>query len=103
MGPIPILEMARAYGLRPRLWLLMIVDSFSRLTTGMIVYDSSSVITGPIVVRKRAAVLFRREKFILLQVCTRKKLGTRCSRDFACAIAGELSSTITNFFGRLTI
>ena len=24
MGPIPILEMARAYGLRPRLWLLVI-------------------------------------------------------------------------------
>ena len=23
MGPIPILEMARAYGLRPRLWLLI--------------------------------------------------------------------------------
>ena len=23
MGPTPILEMARAYGLRPRLWLLM--------------------------------------------------------------------------------
>ena len=25
MGPTPILEMARAYGLRPRLWLLSIV------------------------------------------------------------------------------
>ena len=25
-----------------------------------------------------------------------------CSRDFAYATAGELSSTITNFFGRLT-
>ena len=24
MGPTPILEMARAYGLRPRLWLLII-------------------------------------------------------------------------------
>ena len=23
MGPTPILEMARAYGLRPRLWLLI--------------------------------------------------------------------------------
>ena len=27
------------------------------------------VITGPIAVRKHAAALFRREKFILLQVC----------------------------------
>ena len=33
----------------------------------------------------------------------RKELGTRCSRDFACATAGELSTTITPFFGRLTI
>ena len=61
------------------------------------------VITGPLAVRKNAAALFRREKFILLQVCitgghlvftlfTRKELGTRCSHDFACATAGELSS-----------
>ena len=82
----------------------------------MIVFRSAVlVITGPIAVRKHAAALFRREKFILLQIClaggtpfririfTRKKLGTHCSRDFACATAGELSSTITNFFGRLTI
>ena len=34
---------------------------------------------------------------------TRKELGILCSRDFACATAGELSSTVTNFFGRLTI
>ena len=27
------------------------------------------VVTGPIAVRKNAAALFRREKFILLQVC----------------------------------
>ena len=26
MGPIPILEIARAYGLRPRLWLLVLQD-----------------------------------------------------------------------------
>ena len=26
MGPAPILEMARAYGLRPRLWLLIIAQ-----------------------------------------------------------------------------
>ena len=48
-------------------------DSFSRLTTRMIVHDSFSVsyllITGPIAVRKHAAAFFRREKFILLHVC----------------------------------
>ena len=48
-------------------------DSFSRLTTRMIVHDSFrsavSVITRPIAVRKHATALFRREKFILLQVC----------------------------------
>ena len=63
---------------------------------------------------KQAAALFRRDKFILLQVCitgshfsahifTRKEPGTSCSREFACATAGELSLTITNFFGRLTM
>ena len=36
----------------------------------MIVFLSAVlVITGPIVVRKHAAALFRREKFIPLQVC----------------------------------
>ena len=36
----------------------------------MIVFPSAVlVITGPIAVRKHAAALFRREKFILLQVC----------------------------------
>ena len=36
----------------------------------MIVFRSAVlVITGPIAVRKHAAALFRREKFILLQVC----------------------------------
>ena len=80
----------------------------------MIVFRSAVlIITGPIAVRKHTAALFRPEKFILLQVCltgghlvftnfTRKELGTRCFRDFACATAGELSSTIMNFFGRLT-
>ena len=67
------------------------------------------VITGAIAVRKHAAAL---DKFILLRVCLtgghlvftlmRKELGTHCSRDFACTTAGELSSTIMNFFGRLT-
>ena len=86
---------------------LIVDDSFSRLTTRMIVHDSR------IAVRKHAATLFRHQKFILLQVCLlgghlvftnlmRKELGTRCSRDFACMTAGELSSTIMNFFGRLT-
>ena len=36
----------------------------------MIVFPSAVlVITGPIAVRKHATALFRREKFILLQVC----------------------------------
>ena len=36
----------------------------------MIVFRSTVlVITGPITARKHAAALFRREKFILLQVC----------------------------------
>ena len=52
---------------------MIVDDSFSRLTTRMIVHDSflvsCLVITGPIAVRKYAAALFRREKFILLQVC----------------------------------
>ena len=76
----------------------------------MIVFRSAVlVITGPIAVRKHAAALFRGEKnhtftslSFSIQIFTRKELGTRCSRNFACAIAGELSSTIMNFFGRLT-
>ena len=52
---------------------MIVDDSFSRLTTRMIVHDSFRsavlVITFPIAVRKHAAALFRREKFILLQVC----------------------------------
>ena len=51
---------------------MIVDDSFSRLTTRTIVHDSFSVtcfvITGPLAVRKHAAALFRREKFILLQV-----------------------------------
>ena len=34
---------------------------------------------------------------------TRKEPGTRCSHDFANATAGELSSTVTNFFRRWTM
>ena len=99
---------------------MMVDDSFSRLTTRMIVFRSAVlVITGPIAVRtavrKHAAALFRREEFILLQVCLTgchlvyaflrgKNLELAAqSRDFACTTAGELSSTIRNFFGRLTI
>ena len=52
---------------------MIVDDSVSRLTTRMIVHDSFRsavlVITGPIAVRKHAAALFRREKFVLLQVC----------------------------------
>ena len=33
MGPTPILEMARAYGLRPRLWLLKRVNHQQTLVT----------------------------------------------------------------------
>ena len=52
---------------------MIVNDSFSRLTTRMIVYDSFSI--SPIAVRKHAAALFRREKFIRLQVClTRRHL-----------------------------
>ena len=81
----------------------------------MIVFRSAVlVITGLIVVIKHAATLFCREKFILntilsygtplsIRIFTQKELGTRFSCDFACTTAGELSSTITNFFGCLTI
>ena len=52
---------------------MIVDDSFSRVTTRTIAHDSfrSAVllITGPIAVRKHAAALFRRAKFILLQVC----------------------------------
>ena len=41
-------------------------------------------------------------KPLSIHIFTRKELETRYSRDFACATAGELSSTITNFVGRLT-
>ena len=42
------------------------------------------------------------EAIFSVHIFTRKEPGTSCSRDFACVTAGELSSTITNFFGRLT-
>ena len=77
----------------------------------MIVFRSAVlVITGPIAVRKHAAAVFCRGKFILLQDCltgrhlvftflSGKSLELAAvSRDFACATAGKLS----NFFSHLT-
>ena len=97
---------------------MIVDDSFSRLTTRMIVHDSFSVScfgnhwldSG----QKHAATPLSSRKIhtftslsygtpFSIRIFTRKELGTRCSRDFACTTAGELSSTITNFFGRLTI
>ena len=96
-----------------------IVDgNFSRLTRRMIVHDSFSVsclgnhwldsgqktCCRPLSSRK-IHTFTSLSYGTPLSICsfTRKKLGSRCSRNFACATAGELSSTITNFFGRLTI
>ena len=91
---------------------------FSRLTTRMIVHDSFSVsyfgnhwpYTGqktccrPLSSQKiHTFTSLSYGKPFSIHVFTGKELGIRCSRDFACATAGELSSTITNFFGRLTM
>ena len=91
----------------------MIVDnSFSRLTTRMIVHDSFSVscfgnhwpdsgqktCCRPLSSRK--IYTFTSLSYgtpFSIHVFTRKEHGIRCFRDFACATAGELSSTITNF------
>ena len=97
----------------------MIVDgSFSRLTTRMIVHDSFTVscfgnhwpdsgqktCCRPLSSRKiHTFTSLSYEISFSIHIFTRKKLGTHCSRDFACSTAGELSSIITNFFGRLTI
>ena len=96
----------------------MIVDgSFSRFTTRMVVHDSFSVscfgnhwpgsgqktccrsLSSPGI--RTFTSLFHGRPFSI-HIFTRKELETRCSRDFACATAGELSSTIMNFFRRLT-
>ena len=97
---------------------MIVDDSFSRLTTRMIVHDSFSVSCfgnhSPDSGQKTCyRPLSSRKIHTFTSLCygtqfsirifTRKKLGTRCSRDFACATAGELSSAITNLFGRLTI
>ena len=97
---------------------MIVDDSFSRLTTRMIVHDSFSVScfgnhrpdsghkTCCCPLSSRKIHTFTSLSYgtpFSIRIFTRKKLGTRFSRDFACATAGELSSTITNFFGRLTI
>ena len=97
---------------------MIVDDSFSRLTTRMIVHDSFSVscfgnhwpnsghktCCRPLSSRKiHTFTSLSYGRPFSIRIFTRKKLGTHCSRDFACATAGELSSTITNLFGRLTI
>ena len=96
---------------------MIVDDSFSRLTTRMIVHDSFSVSCSgnhwPDSGQKICSRLLSSRKIhfftslsygtpFSINLFSRKELGTRCSRDFACATAGELSSTIMNFFGRLT-
>ena len=96
---------------------MIVDDSFSRLTTCTIVHYSFLVScfgnywseSGP----KTCCRSHLSRKIhtltslsygapFIIHIFTQKELGTRCSRDFACATAGELSSTIVNFFGRLT-
>ena len=102
---------------------MIVDDSFSRLTTHMIVHDSFLVScfgnrwpdSGQKTSRKTCCYPLSLPKIhtfpslsyrtpFSIHIFTQKELvGTRCSRDFACMTAGELSSTITKFFGRLTI
>ena len=97
---------------------MIVDDSFSRLTTRMIVHDSFSVscfgnywpYSGqktcwrPLSLRKiHTFTSLSYGTQFSIDIFTRKELGIRCSSDFAYATAGELSSTITNFFGCLTI
>ena len=97
---------------------MIVDDSFSRLTTRMTVHDSFAVSCfgshWPDSSQKTCCRPLSSQKNhtftslsygtpFSIHIFTRKELGIRCSRDFACATAGELSSTITNFFGRLTI
>ena len=107
-----------SFGLSLFKFFVIVDDSFSRLTTRMIVHDSFSVscfgnrwpdsgqktCCRPLSSRKiHAFTSLSYRTPCSVRILTRKKLGARCSRDFAYATAGELSSTITNFFGRLTI
>ena len=97
---------------------MIVYDRFSRLTTRMIVHDSFSVSYfgnhSPDSGQKTCCRPLSSQKNrtftglsygmpFSIRIFTRKKLGTRCSRDFAWATTGDLLSTITNFFGRLTI
>ena len=96
---------------------MIVDDSFSRLTRRMIVHDSFSVSCfgnhWPDSGQKTCCRSLSSRKIhtftslsygrpFSIHIFTRKELGTHCSRDFACATDGELSSTIMNFFGRLT-
>ena len=67
----------------------------------MIVFRSGVLeITGTIAVRKHAAALFRREKFMLLQVCL---TGRHLVFAFLRGKSLELAALSLLFFGRLTI
>ena len=96
---------------------MIVDDSFSCLTMRTIVHDSFRsavlVITDPIAVRKHVCCSLSSQKIhtftslsygmpFSIYIFRWKELGTCCSRDFGCATAGELSSAIMNFFGRLT-
>ena len=96
---------------------MIVDDSFSRLTTRMIVHDSFSVScfgnhwpdsgqkTGCRSLSSRKIHTFTSLSYgtpFSSYIFRRKELGNRCSRDFTCATASELSSAIMNFFGRLT-
>ena len=45
MGPTPILEMARAYGLRPRLWLLLLYDVSVRKRCPQVSGQTAEILT----------------------------------------------------------
>ena len=106
-----------SFGLNLFKFFMIVDDSFSRLTTRMIVHDSFSVSCfgnhwpdsgqktrcRPLSSRKihTFTSLSYRTPFNV-RIFTRKKLGTPCSHDFAYATAGELSPTIMNFFSHLT-
>ena len=97
---------------------MIVDDSFSRLTTRTIVHDSfwvscfgnhwpdSGQKTCCRSLSSRKIDTFTSLSYgrpFRIHIFTREELGTRYSRDFARATAGELSSTIMSFFGRLTI
>ena len=96
---------------------IIVNDSFSRLTTRTIVHDILSVSCfgnhWPDSGQKTCCRSLSSQKIhtftslsyetpFSVHIFKRKELGTHCSCYFACATALELSSTIMNFFGRLT-